>query len=192
MLDRCADVPRLKQAQTKSLQDAAGVSAEDRRRVESGMADFSAKMEEDCAGIAADDLTQRLRWLDRAAAGGDESAQANYLVRALGVLLENPGNVVENAEEIVRVKAEGMRYLEASAAQGNINALFELAMEYRSNRVVPRDPVMSLGYLLAMQQTGLDHSIDKAVVHGRVGMSDADIARAQVAAQRIYASCCAP
>ncbi|MEP7062518.1 MAG: hypothetical protein ABI881_08965 [Betaproteobacteria bacterium] len=156
------------------------------------VAELARDTEEDCREVRTVDIAQRLAWLDRAAAAGSESAQADYVTRALGVLTDDPQAVVRNAEEIVRVKTDGIRYLEAAAARGNTRALFSLAIEYRGNVTVPPDKVLGLGYLLALQQTGLAPDIGGPVARWSGELSDDELARAHNQARRIFASCCAP
>jgi TPR repeat protein len=164
----------------------------ERANAQAKWATLRAQQEDNCRGIDALDVAQRLQWLERAAAGGDEPAQTHYLQQALNVLTDNSGDVVRNAEAIVRAKSDGMGYLEQAAARGNTEALIELALEYRTNMVVPRDDTLSLGYAIAVQRAGLDPIIDRAVNQWRANMTEAQIAQAEAHAQRIYASCCAP
>ncbi len=188
MFDTCAHLPMMRKFEVGG--DFA--SATEKSNAQAKWAATLAEQEDNCRGIDAADVAQRLQWLERAAAGGDEAAQTQYLQQALNILTDSTGDVVRNAEAIVRAKSDGMGYLEQAAALGNTEALMKLALEYRKDMVVPRDDALSLGYAIAVQRAGLDPIIDRAVDRWRADMTDAQIAQAEAHAQRIYASCCAP
>ena len=193
ILDLCAKLPMLRASNVPPERSDSLTNEE--RRASKAQAKFVGEIETDCKDVPPADIADRLVFLDRAAAGGDESAQTNYVNSALAVLaFDNRQDVVRNAEEIVRVKAEGMRYMEQAAAAGNTRALFNLAVAYRDGQVVSADPVMAYAYLEALQRTGL---IKPALLQPRMdewhaSLSTGDLARAQAAAERIHASCCAP
>lgn len=108
-----------------------------------------------CEGISSDDVQERLRWLDAAAAGGDERAKVEYAGEALTAVLERPEVVVRNPDEINRVKFDGMRYLSEAAVTGNVTALMRLGFAYQNDILVPRDPELAYAYMYAADLTGL-------------------------------------
>ncbi|MEO6748218.1 MAG: hypothetical protein ABI294_01365 [Casimicrobiaceae bacterium] len=188
IFDACSLLPKLRKY---DVGDGFANDAE-KAHAQANWAQVLAQREDSCRGIDAADIAQRLRWLERAAAEGDESAQTHYLSAALDVLTGNTGDAVRNAEAIVRAKSDGMSYLEQAAARGNTEALMDLSIEYRTNMVLPRDQALSLGYAMAVQRAGINPIVDGVVDRWRANMTDAQIAQAEAHAQRIYASCCAP
>lgn len=181
-LHECARLPDAKaQAVLADMSERAGASrgalhsSHERRKLE-------------CASVTGS-LTDRGRWLEMAAAAGDEQAQLLY-ASAPEAVLGGSVQMLKDPEKTVQYKATALRYLNDLASRGSTDAMMRLAGAYEGGIIVTPDPVKAYAYYLVVDRAKpgvissylMDSQLAK-VPPGRVG-------EARDLARRIYASCC--
>ncbi|WP_147300620.1 sel1 repeat family protein [Lysobacter silvisoli] len=181
-LHECARLPDARaQAALADMSVRAGASREavngshERRRIE-------------CTS-SSDFLADRGKWLEMAAAAGDEQAQLLY-ASVPEAVLGGSAQMLKDPEKTVQYKATALRYLNDLASRGSTDAMMRLAGAYEGGIIVAPDPVKAYAYYLVVDRAKpgvissylMDSQLAK-VPPGRVG-------EARDLARRIYASCC--
>lgn len=142
-----------------------------------------------CAGISAGDLAERHRWLEIAAGRGLPDAVLLYLGDGSPVL-NDAGAAFRNPEELVRVKAQGARFLQAAAQRCHLGSLFALADAYHEGTWVSANPTLAMAFSavgIRLSETGSGSLAGDPL---RGPHAPADSARIEQVAQRIYMRYC--
>ncbi|MGO1000765.1 hypothetical protein [Lysobacter sp. CA196] len=143
----------------------------------------------ECAS-AQSAMEDRGKWLEMAAASGDEHAQLLYSGNP-GFVLGNATEMIRDPDKIKKYKEVARGYLTNLASKGNIDALMALAGEYQGGVLYPKDPVRAYAYYRAIELAKpgaiskqlMDYQA-KEVPYGR-------LSEAEALAKRIYGNCCA-
>lgn len=147
------------------------------------------KMQTECAS-AQSAMKDRGKWLEMAAASGDEHAQLVYSGDP-GAVLGDATEMIRDPDKVKKYKEVARGYLMNLASKGNTDALMALAGHYNSGIVLPKDPVRSYAYYRAVELAKpgtipkplMDYQA-KEVPYGR-------LPEAEALAKRIYGNCCA-
>ncbi len=111
---------------------------------------------ERCAGVHSADIDTRLKWLETAAAGGNETARVDYGKDTITTLIDQkPSYVIKNPDDMTRIRDNALQYLADASANGNATAMYRLAIAYTNEGWGPTDPTLAYAYMLAASNTGL-------------------------------------
>ena len=147
------------------------------------------KMQTECAS-AQPAMKDRGKWLEMAAASGDEHAQLVYSGDP-GAVLGDATEMIRDPDKVKKYKEVARGYLLNLASKGNTDALMALAGHYTSGVVFPKDPVRAYAYYRAIELAKpgsiskqlMDYQA-KDVPYGR-------LSEAEALGKRIYGNCCA-
>lgn len=144
-----------------------------------------------CAGIGPDDLAERYRWLELAASRGLPDATMLFLADGSPVL-NDAGAAFRNPEELVRVKAQGARFLHQAAQRCHEGALDSLANAYHEGTWVPANPTLATAFSAVNARLAGERGLASDPLQGphALDMPAAERARIEQVAQRIYMRYC--
>lgn len=195
-LSRCAEVPNLLIEAGRKLDDPAAIPwpgpgtrvqrlQEDAEQLLS-MHEHATTL---CAGVGPDDLAERHRWLEVAAGRGLPDAALLYLSDGSPVLT-SAGAAFRNPEELVRVKGQGARFLQAAAQRCHLDALFQLADAYSEGTWVSANATLATAFFAVGARLSGDSESDPLQGSHASAMPPAERARIEQVAQRIYMRYC--
>ena len=144
-----------------------------------------------CAGITPTDLSERYRWLELAASRGLPEATLLFLTNGSPVL-NDISAAFRNPEELVRVKAQGARFLQASAQRCHQQSLSWLADAYHEGTWMAANPTLAMAFSAVSVRLSGDNGLVGDPLQGphAPDMSGAERARIEQVAQRIYMRYC--
>lgn len=152
-----------------------------------------------CPGFAelgiADPLAEQRRWTELAARLGEARALVALAESMIGKY-SSPGDIVEHAEEIRRIRPQAMAMLQQAAVTGEPMALLRMSAAHRSGDLAPRDPVEAYAWMLAYRDgppaPQMPGAALELVTHRlEAPLDDAQRAQARRRADAIRARCCA-
>jgi TPR repeat protein len=147
------------------------------------------KIQSECAS-AQSALKDRGKWLEMAAASGDEHAQLVYSGNP-GAVLGDATEMIRDPDKIKRYKEVARSYLTNLASKGNTSALMALAGEYQGGVLYPKDPVRAYAYYRAVE-LAKPGTIPKQLLDYQAKEVPYDrLSEAEALAKRIYGDCCA-
>ncbi|MGO1003870.1 hypothetical protein [Lysobacter sp. CA196] len=147
------------------------------------------KIQTECAS-AQPAMKDRGKWLEMAAASGDEHAQLVYSGDPSAVL-GDATEMVRDPDKVKKYKEVARGYLTNLASKGNTDALVALAGHYNSGVVFPKDPIRSYAYYRAVE-LAKPGTIPKPLMDYQAKNVPYDrLSEAEALARRIYGNCCA-
>lgn len=181
-LNECARLPDdRRQAELMERMERVGASTD-------AMSLTYARIRKDCVSSIAL-LAERGKWLEIAAADGDEQAQLLYASDPEAVL-GGPSEMLRDPDKTLKYKATALRYMNNLAARGSVDALMRLAGAYEGGVMIERDPVKAYAYYLAinMARPGL---ISEYLMNSQRQAVPLDrVSEANDMAKKIYSNCC--
>jgi hypothetical protein len=139
-----------------------------------------------CAGVTKPTIADQLPLLEKAAAGGNPYAQAAYANDALVMMRADPDWMLRNPEEVSRVEATGLDYLQQSANNGDRMAMLNLGVAYFSGMLAQPDPVLAYAYLYAGTDLGAAGGSETLMADVASKLSPDELARAQTLARQLH------
>ena len=139
-----------------------------------------------CAGVATPTMADQLPLLEKAAAGGNPYAQAAYANDALAMMRADPDWMLRNPEEVSRIEAAGLDYLQQSANNGDRAAMRNLGVAYFAGVLAQPDPVLAYAYLYAATNFGALGDSETLMQQIAGKLSPEELARAQTLAQQLH------
>lgn len=125
--------------------------------------DMQSHLDGACAGADllhdADPERAALEWIELAVQAGDTRAMARYAEVALAPYNSNITLIVDEAEEVLRLRDRSRMLLERALAAGEPEALLAAAHAHLTGGIRTRDPARTLAYLDEFEASG-------APVHG--------------------------
>jgi hypothetical protein len=141
-----------------------------------------------CDGVTKPTIVDQLPLLEKAAAGGNPYAQAAYANDALTMMRADPDWMLRNPEEVSRIEATGLDYLQQSANSGDRVAMLNLGYAYSSGVLTQPDPVLAYAYLYAGTNLGTVAGSEIQLDQFAANLSPEELARAQALAQQLHGS----
>ena len=139
-----------------------------------------------CDGVTKPTIADQLPLLEKAAAGGNPYAQAAYANDALAMMRADPEWMLRNPEEVSRIEATGLDYLQQSANAGDRAAMLNLGVAYFSGVLAQPDPVLAYAYLYAGTNLGAVGGSEMLIGQVASKLSPDELARAQTLAQQLH------
>ena len=195
-LSRCAAVPGLLIEAGRKLDDPAAIAGPGpgsrAQRLQEDAERLLSKHEHEtalCAGVGPDDLAERYRWIELAASRGLPDATMLFLADGSAVLT-NAAAAFRNPEELVRVKAQGARFLQAAAQRCHLDSLFQLADAYHEGTWLPANSTLANAFSVVSIRLSGGGDSDPLQGASASAMPPAERARIEQVAQRIYMRYC--
>lgn len=145
----------------------------------------------ECAALSQDAALVNAPWLALAAEQGSAEAGLLYYISPESVLGE-PREWLSHPERVQEWRDNALRYLQAGANDGFVDAVAALGRAYQTGIVVDQDPLAAYAYTLAAGRSEPVYVSETMIAGFRDALSPAQQAEAQVRARKIYAACCAP
>lgn len=180
-LDNCFSSARNFSPEQVRIYERAGVSTQT-------LAAQQQKMQTECAS-AQPAMKDRGKWLEMAAASGDEHAQLVYSGNP-GVVLGDATEMLRDPDKVKKYKDTARGYLNNLASKGSVDALMALAGQYEVGVLFPKDPIRSYAYYRAIE-LARPGSISKQTMDYQVKEVPYDrLSEAEALARKIYGDCC--
>ena len=132
------------------------VRLRDLKRAESDPAQYQSLLAQnettfrECEGVGPAEIARGYDGLKQAAERGDVSAQLYYPAIGAARYSSSTASMLRSADELVQFKADAMRFLNAAADRGSLDAIQELASVYKHGILVQRDFQKSYAYAYAL------------------------------------------
>jgi hypothetical protein len=181
-LNTCRAQQKMEEAKV-SQQSRAAASGTDDKPVQARVA----SNEPDCRGVEPKDLADTMRYLKRAAEGGDDRAAYHY-ASGIPVADLDQADLIKHPEAVLEWRTNSIRYLSNAIENGNTDALFALARAYQEGTLGEQNPALAYQYALAWRQ--LQYPPDNPIVDNypnrlAKNLTPEQIAQAQLAAQAL-------
>lgn len=143
----------------------------------------------DCRGVSAQDISDSMRYLKRAAEGGDDRAVYQY-ASGLPLAYMDQADLIKHPEAVLEWRADSMRYLASAIESGSTDALLAVSRAYEQGTLGEQDPVLAYQYALAWRQIAFSADNAGADVYPNklaANLTPDEISRAQLGAQALVA-----
>lgn len=115
--------------------------------------------ERTCSSLPEPVLSTRRQWLIHAADGGSTRAQLDYVIKG-SPFANDPDALRAGGPEAAEFATRALKYLEAAAQRGSVDALLFLSGVYETGVLVRRDLERSYAYYYAAAASGLVRNAD--------------------------------
>ncbi|WP_229978759.1 hypothetical protein [Stenotrophomonas lactitubi] len=149
---------------------------------------FKTKLAE-CESLLGDASFNSLNWLELAAEQGSIEARLMYSINP-DHILGDVNSYSMKPEKVIEWKEKSISYLEDSSRKGSINALFQLSNVYETGIVAPSDPIKSLAYQIAYDNTKPGNASNERQLELRRSLTPEQQSRADKISKNIIKSCC--
>jgi hypothetical protein len=143
----------------------------------------------DCRGVSKEDVADSMRYLKRAAEGGDDRAVYQY-ASGLPLMYMDQADLIKHPEAVLEWRADSIRYLNNAIGSGSTEALIALSRAYQQGTLGEQNPVLAYQYMLAWRQVALSaDNPDADAFPNRLAanLTPEEVARAQLGAQALVA-----
>jgi len=145
----------------------------------------------ECGALSQDLALFDAPWLARAAEQGSVEAGMLYYISPESVLGEY-SEWLAHPERVQEWRENALRYLQAGASDGYLDALAALGRAYERGIVVDPDPVAAYAYTLAAGQSEPTYLSEVMIGDMRDALSPQQQAQAKARAKVIHRDCCEP
>ena len=156
--------------------------------------DFLSKLEvrlDECVALSQDPALYQAPWLARAAEQGSVEAQLLYAIDVrTAVGAASAAELEEREEAVLAWRETSLRYLQALADGGNVEALSGLQSVHESGYRTVKDPVAAYAYGQVLRRLSPAFWSDALLAQSRQALSLDQQRRAAEQAEAIYRRCC--
>lgn len=151
--------------------------------------DVSTTFAEKCRGLTDSDYQNAMKLIAYAARAGDVNAQNSYLADADIWMDRNP-SLVYQSDYAEAVSADTLNFLHGAAANGNVEAMVNLAHIYEMGIITPQDHVQAYAYMYSVDKTGLLPGSQRVLAMWQSQFSPNEIMMGTRKGEEIFESCC--
>lgn len=186
-INRCTEGLKAAQAQ---IRDAQAQSPDDKIQVdkEAVLANSQAILD-DCEGLDPAVVAKQRGWLTLAAQRGDIEAQLAYS-RSLEIFFPSSADLIRDAEDVTRYKADALRFVQSAASRGSVDAIDYLSNYYFNGVMTDRNPILALAYIDAYSALDKSNLQDPRRDQLVSSLTPGQLAAAQDLTRRILEACC--
>lgn len=156
--------------------------------------DFLSKLEVrlgECVALSQDPTLYRAPWLARAAEQGSVEAQLLYGIDVRAAVgATSASELAEREEDVLAWRETSLRYLQALADGGNVEALSGLQSVHEHGYRTVKDPVAAYAYRQVLQRLSPTFWSDALLAQSRQALSLDQQRMAAEQAAAIYRRCC--
>ncbi len=141
-----------------------------------------------CVGVSEDDMSNRGKWLEAAAMGGNLQAKLLYASDPEAIV-GDATSMLRNPDKVIAYKGKAVKFLSEAASAGNPEGLMKMGDAYNDGVLLPKDPVKAYAFYRATQMT-TPNVLSTTLSQMELELTPAQISKGNEEALSIYKNCC--